>query len=121
MIQKRLLSSLLLLACTAGLIGSLPARSAEARDVMHECLAKKVETAPGTATVAELREACTKELKASTPAVIEVQEFLAKTRLQDEIHTEQNPYLLTAYKQNYILPWSYVNEQNRILPASARQ
>ncbi len=106
------------LACTAALMRSPPVRAAQSSNAMQACLSKKLEAAPDTATVAELREACTSELKASTPAIIEVQESLAKSRLQEEIHTEQNPYLLTAYKQNYILPWSYVTEQN---PAYSEQ
>ncbi len=114
MSKKRFLSFSLSLACVASLTADPLAYAADPNEAMHACLAKKVETAPDLTTVAELRDTCTKELKGSAPAVIEMQESLAKRRLQEEIHTEQNPYLLTAYKQNYILPWSYVTEQNPI-------
>ena len=116
MTNKRLISFFCWLTCVAALFGNPLARSAEPQEAVHACLAKKVQTAPDTATIAELRESCTKELSAGAPpvVVVEAQESLAKRRLQEEIHTKQNPYLLTAYKQNYILPWSYVTEQNPI-------
>lgn len=112
MVKNRFLRYSLLLACTLGAGSNLPARAAATSDAMHECLAKKVESAAAEATVGELREACTQELKASAAPVIRVEQSLAQKRLQNEIHTEQNPYLLTAYKQNYVLPWSYVTHQN---------
>ncbi len=79
---------------------------------MHDCLAKKVESAAAQATVGELREACTQALKSAAAPVVEVERSLAHERLQAEIHSEQHPYLLVAYKQNYILPYSYVTHQN---------
>src|SRR5450432_616419 len=112
MVIKRFPSLSLLLACTLGALCSPPARAAAPSDAMHDCLAKKLESAPAEATVGELREACTQELKTSAAPVIPPEPSLAYKRMQDEIHTEQNPFLLTAYKQNYVLPWSYVTHQN---------
>ena len=112
MSNQRLLSYTLWLACAVVAGGPSPALAADADAAMHECLAKKVEGAAARTTVGELREACAQDLKARPAPIVQVERSLAQERLQDEIHTEQNPYLLTAYKQNYVLPYTYVAQQN---------
>ncbi len=114
MVKRSCLSVTALLACTLGLVGNPPAQAADTSAALHDCLAKKVESAAAQATVGELREACAQELKSAAAPIVEVEHSLAHERLQDEIHSEQNPYLLLAYKQNYILPYSYVTHQNPI-------
>jgi phospholipase A1/A2 len=89
-----------------------PDPMAEAAAAMHECLGKKIDSASPQATVGQLREACTHELAATGVPVVQVRRSLALERLQPEIHGEHNPYLLAAYKQNYLLPYSYVTHQN---------
>jgi phospholipase A1 len=99
-------------------VAAWPAKATPANEAMQKCLADKLESADAQATVGELRDACTEDLKASTvpkqspEVIVETKPSLAEKRIQDEIHTEQNPYLLTAYKQNYVLPITYVTHQN---------
>ena len=114
MIIRSRLSISAWLACTIGLAGIPAVPAAEMSALMRECLAKKVESATAQATVGELREACAQELQANAAPAVQVERPLAPERLKAEIHSAQNPYLLTGYKQNYILPYSYVTHQNPI-------
>ncbi len=114
MTKRSCLTVCALLASTLGLVANPPAQAADTSAVMHDCLANKAESAAEQATVGELRRACTQELQASAAPVVEAERSLGPARLKDEIHSAQNQYLLAGYKQNYILPYSYVTHQNPI-------
>ena len=114
MLNKRSATLVLLLALLLGPPGIPLARAADSNGALHDCLVQKIESAPAEATVGELRQACTAEMNASSAPIVQVEESLARQRLQDDIHSEQNPFSLTAYKQNYILPYTYVAHQNPI-------
>lgn len=45
-------------------------------------------------------------------------ESAARERVREERSTQWSPHVLTAYKQNYILPYTYVDEQNPIYVTS---
>ena len=109
----------------AAVLGAAPARA----DAMQDCLAKKVAAADDKATVHELREACAREIgkpTASAAAQPQLQAqaqsqplSLTRQRAEDERRTETNPFVLSAYKQNYILPYTYVSQQNPIYSSPA--
>ena len=86
----------------------------ESTDALHQCLAQKLETADAQTTVGELRQSCSHEVSTQGTAHVEVVETVAQQRMKKEIHVDQESHSLTAYKQNYILPYSYVTHQNPI-------
>jgi phospholipase A1/A2 len=118
MTNLRYLSVALWLAFAPGLLDAPVAEAADALDATHACLVKKLDSAPAEVTVGELRQACAQELVAQAAPVMEVEESLAAQRVRLESHVDQNPFALAAYKQNYILPYSYVTEQNPIYSAA---
>lgn len=68
-----------------------------------------VANAEPTLTVGELKSECkvekiSRELPKNVPS--------AMNRLAMEKRTEWNPYVITAHKQNYILPYTYMSEPN---------
>ena len=67
-----------------------------------ECLLEALKNANSDTTVAELRQACR---KASEPTLIE-------KRVQKEAQSNDNPFAITAYKQNYVLPFAYNSSTN---------
>ena len=115
----------------AMLLGAAPARA----DATQDCLAKKVAVADDHATVRDLREACAREV--GNPAVSAAAQpqppsqpqvhaqaqseplSLTRQRAADESRTEMNRFVLSAYKQNYILPYTYVSQQNPIYASPA--
>jgi phospholipase A1/A2 len=107
--RYRLLGALLTLALllTSCLI-ALPTYA----DAMEECLAKKVQSAPEDSTVRDLREACLSETGANTVMAEKEPESQAKIRAENESHTELHTHSLTAYKQNYVLPYTYASSMN---------
>lgn len=93
--------------------------TAKADDV-GDCVAQKAKTATATTTVGELKAACsggalqTEVVQSTNNMPVST----AKIRLIRERDTQWSPYILTAYKQNYILPYTHVNEQNPIYQTS---
>lgn len=90
------------------------------------CLTEKLKAVSADTTVGELRTACglpllqtesvstaEQDVESAGPSVSR-----AKQRLIRERDTQWSPYVLTAYKQNYILPWTYADEQNPIYTTS---
>jgi phospholipase A1/A2 len=112
MVKKHPPPLFLLSALLLSPLWSALAQAADPVDAMHACLAQKIDGADATATVGELRQACSAELATSSAPPTVVAESLARTRLREQINSEQNPFSLTAYKQNYILPYTYVTHQN---------
>lgn len=96
---KPLLSTLLLLATEL----------AFAAEAMKNCIQEKLKIAEPTLTVGEIQSEC--ELKrdvqpTSTPVPAAIK------RLEMEKRTEWNPAVITAHKQNYLLPYSYMKKPN---------
>ncbi len=105
-VKPDILLAMVLVAPTG--LSPVPARAG----VLEDCLAKNVQTAPEGATVRDLRAACRRETGAGAVIVEKLPESLAKRRAQSENRTERNPYSLTAYKQNYVLPFTYASREN---------
>lgn len=91
----------------------------QAKD-LDDCVAEKLKTAISSATVGELKAAC--ESSASDTTAIQAADgrpvSTAKARLIRERDTQWSPYILTAHKQNYILPYTHVDAQNPIYTTS---
>jgi len=95
-------------------------------DNMDNCMAEKLKTAVTTTTVGELRAACTDgalqaqviqpnaEIKDNDGQPVST----AKARLNRERDTQWSPYILTAHKQNYFLPYTHADKQNSIYQVS---
>lgn len=81
-------------------------------DAMQDCLAKAVGSAADDVTIRDLREACLKETGAQAVIVEKQPESLAHIRVEKEARSELHPHSLTAYKQNYFLPYSYAATEN---------
>lgn len=84
-------------------------RASLAAQTFERCIQKRLKTAGPTLTVGELQSEC--ELKRSsqqTPGLVPA----ALKRLEMEKRTEWNPSVITAHKQNYLLPYSYMREPN---------
>ncbi len=84
----------------------------ETNDAMRSCLERKLDTASEETTVGALRQACSSELSANQTAEVEVVQTIAQQSMAREIHADEQSHFLTAYKQNYILPYTYVTTQN---------
>lgn len=85
-------------------------------DSIDDCVADKIKTAISTTTIGELREACSGNTLQTevAPSADSKPVSVAKARLIRERDTQWLPYILTAYKQNYILPYTHVDQQNPI-------
>lgn len=97
-------------------------------NTLEKCLLKKMQNAVSTMTVGEIKEACiaeqgnfsstTSSEAVITPALITDKNgepvSAAKARLLRERETKWSPYVLTAHKQNYILPYTYNKNLNPI-------
>ncbi len=95
----RFLTALLLMAISPAL----------AAKTLERCMQERVKTAGPTLTVGEIQSEC--ELKHSpqpSPDLIPT----AIKRLQMEKRTEWNPTVITAHKQNYLLPYTYMKAPN---------
>ena len=68
------------------------------------CLAKQVKNAADTALAGDLVEACQSDAK---------QQNMFLERIAAERATENNPFVLTPHRLNYILPYSYNNNPNQ--------
>jgi len=99
---------------------------------LDRCLLEKMKTSVSTMTVGEIKEACIAEhgqesTRLSTEAVNTSdvitdkngeQVSAAKARLLRERETKWSPYVLTAHKQNYILPYTHNSKLNPIYTLS---
>jgi phospholipase A1 len=84
---------------------------------MRDCLVEQLEQAAAGVTAAEIRAVCRERIdQAVTAATVipEVAPSAARERMREERSTQWSPHVLTAHKQNYILPYTYVTEQNPI-------
>ncbi len=78
-----------------------------AAQTLDKCIKERLKTAEPTITVGELRQECELQL---APAHQEEPEVFK--RLAMERRTEWNPFVITPHKQNYILPFTYMEEPN---------
>lgn len=100
------------------LAAALPLQAAA--ETPDQCLSRLMQSASDTATVGDLRQACRRAQadRLSEPVVLNtaksVERSRAKRRLDLEKRSEWSPYVLTAYKQNYVLLYSYLDEPNPV-------
>jgi phospholipase A1 len=94
------------------------ALSTESSKAMRDCLVGKIEDAAAEVTVGALRQACTSELQASSAPSGEITETPQHQHMRNELRSDQSSYSLTGYKQNYILPLSYVAQPNPLYAES---
>lgn len=89
-------------------------------DNVDDCMKEKLESAVTTTTIGELREACGRNHLQTEVVHIADNEPIstAKARLYRERDTQWSPYILTAHKQNYFLPYTHVDKQNSIYQLS---
>ena len=114
MVKTRICGFALGLVLMLGAPAYSSAKVSESGDAMRGCLADKLQAAPAETTAGELRQQCTNELSTRDSADVEVVQTLAQQRMPKEIRADEQKYFLTAYKQNYVLPYSYVTHQNPI-------
>jgi phospholipase A1 len=87
---------------------------------MNNCLLEQLGTVSGTTMVSELRNYCTEQAKKTTVNESETAdkkgdhnaEEAQSLRIASEKISEHNPYMLTAYKPNYLLFASYNDTKN---------
>ena len=102
----------------------LPLSPLASADALRDCLLEQMEKAAGSVTADQMRAHCNARSD-SSPATNDgtitssqsaksVPLSAARQRLIEERSTQWSPHVLTAYKQNYILPYTYVDEQNSI-------
>jgi phospholipase A1 len=105
-------------------------------DAMQDCLLRKLDSGNEDATARDMRAACRAETAPrATPSAAPVSTgaapvtteaapvttervSAARERVQRERSTEWSKYVLPAHKQNYILLYSHVDEQNPIYERS---
>jgi len=90
-----------------GMVLCLFSLSALARQTLEECVQERLKTAEPTITVGELQAECSELL-----GMIEKPKSSALQRLAMEKRTEWNPFVITPHKQNYILPFTYMEKPN---------
>jgi phospholipase A1 len=83
-------------------------------DAMQTCLLRKLDSGSGDATAREMRAACLAEIGSSAAPITTEKISAARERVQRERSTQWSPYVLSAHRQNYILVYSHVDEQNPI-------
>lgn len=102
-----------LLACS---LLPLPAGAAPAPSVptppvptLEQCITESVRNADPTLTIGEIKAECElQQIQVQLPKTVPS----AMNRLTMEKRTEWNPYVITAHKQNYILPYTYTPDPN---------
>lgn len=99
------------LAVAALAAGQLMAQAAPETDP-DACLLERLRTAPDGATVGELRAACAAGA-ATEKATVPVSPVSAR-RASERAVTAQ-PFLLTAHRPNYVLPYTYNDNPNQSL------
>ncbi|AKH68945.1 outer membrane phospholipase A [Spongiibacter sp. IMCC21906] len=99
----RKIISIFLLYCI-----SLCSHAQDSRD-MAKCLQLAAMSASDATTVGELRIICEQRLQAADPdAAIERSEIgVVEQRVALERYSNQNPFVLTPHRSNYVLPASY--------------
>lgn len=102
---RRLLPHVLAIFATATTTGI-----ATAQDAAERCLRDRLDTAPDTTTLGELREDCGAERASNGPNP----RSMVGHRQALERRSQDNPFVLTAHRPNYVLPLTWVN-----LPARA--
>ncbi len=87
--------------------GSGYAESVDPKDqeAVNRCILKSVEIAGPDVTAKSIRDNCSR--------IESITEVEVPTRVLVEKATENNPYLITAHRQNYILPISYIEAPNQ--------
>src|SRR5690606_20110157 len=109
--MKKITGFLLVLVCSHATAGRV-----------DDCLLEKLKVAAATVTAGELRAACesgalqTEVIPGVAPLEGEVSR--ARFRMLRERDIQWSSYVLTAHKQNYILPWTHAEEQNPIYVTS---
>ncbi|MEM9255839.1 MAG: phospholipase A [Pseudomonadota bacterium] len=90
----------------SALTPKLFASSMDPVGTMDECLSQQLRDAAADTTVGEIRERCRRLKKA------EESNNIISQRIAREQEAKWNPYLITAYKPNYILPVTYAKNLN---------
>ncbi len=99
--------------CRAGILWLLPliavAQPAAPVPSLEDCVHEAAKTAEPTLTIGEIRAECQlQQIQVQLPQTVPA----AVNRLAMEKRTEWNPYVITAHKQNYILPFTYMHDPN---------
>lgn len=105
-------------ACAFSFVAA-PAFSAvpSASEAKRACLLDKLDTASDRATLADIRALCGEKIESSSPdasAADGRHVSAARKRVLAQSSTQWSPHVLTAHRQNYILPYTYVDEQNPV-------
>lgn len=74
------------------------------QSIDQTCLRQRIKTAAGTLTTGEIKAGC-------QSAAVPTNLYLA--RAQAERATENNPFVLSPLRQNYMLPYTYNNNPNQ--------
>jgi len=78
-----------------------------------DCLLEALKNADSDTTVAELRERCRKSSETDTPAqTVKPEPTYIEKRVRKEAESNDNPFAITAHKQNYVLPFAYNSSTN---------
>jgi phospholipase A1 len=98
---------------TAGMLGA--SLSVQA-DALTNCLLERLQTAPDTATVAELKAACrqpaTLEKPPTAADAVPPAPSLVESRIQQEYALAERQYPLTTHRPNFLLPFAYNSKPN---------
>ncbi len=93
---------------------------ADAVGEYEECLLDALRNAPGDTTIAELRDGChdagnDQAANSAAPSVVAEKTLPTspvEKRLQSEKSTQDNPFVITPHKMNYVLFASYESDPN---------
>lgn len=77
-------------------------------NALKKCLARQMRDAPDDATVKEVRAKCEENVQDA----LDLPKNAIARRAALEAESEWNPFSITAHKQNYILPLTYVDGLN---------
>ena len=77
-------------------------------DKVDDCILEGVKAAAENSLLLPLKENCERLVNKGESSEVEVPQ-----RLIAERNTEDNPYVLTPHRQNYILPFSYMDDPNQ--------
>lgn len=104
------------LAAASLLLLSQPAGA----DALTDCLLEALKTAPGSATVADLRARCQQTsaaAPAATPAAApdaaRAEPSAMEKRITEEFSLREREYFLTAYRPTFLLPVAYNSKPNQ--------
>ncbi|XOV80546.1 MAG: phospholipase A [Aestuariibacter sp.] len=95
-----------------------PVTFAQSTDVYNQCILDAVKAASATTQVEEIKQRCATEVAKKTEITSEIEKEIIENkgiiteRFISENRTQFDPYVITAHKQNYILPVYLTNRIN---------